>query len=323
MQNRKKTNQEIERKKRNHRRMSNTIVGVVIAIVVLGLSWIGWDVYRRSYIITLDGQRVSTSELHVHAFMNGIHDLSNPESLDFVIEQLVSHRAMMQKAEEAGISITREEREQARDVVATNREWWGVPNAAPTNITAEILAERDFLVDQVFEYFVPPYTPNRADFEEELELYKENSRSQYELNRTEAQFILNEDRAVLDNVKELMATGAADFEELIRTYCATYSSDVDIEFMSINDIINNFGLFEHFFELQELEAGETSDVIDGEGVYILVYMQNRPSVTDAEIEESFLDRIANERRLETFMELRQGWADDASFTLNQRAVDAL
>jgi len=323
MQNRKKVNKEIERKKRNHRRMSNLIVGVVIAIVVLGLSWIGWDVYRRSYVMTLDGQRISTSELHVHAFMNGIHDLSDPETLDFAIEQLVSHRAMMQQAEDAGLSITTEEREQAREIVAANREWWGLPNAAPTNVTAEILAERDFLIDQVFEHFVPPYTPNPGEHEEELEQYIENSRFQYEVNRTEAQFIMNEDRAVLDNIKELMATDSADFEEFIRTYCITYSPEVDIEFMAINDIINSFGLFEHFFTLQELQAGETSDVIESDGVYLLVYMQNRPSVTDAEIEESFFERIADERRRETFTELRQSWTDAASFTLNQRAINAL
>jgi len=317
MQNRKKVNQEIERKKRGQRRLSAIITTVVVAAIVLALVWIVWDVRSRGWIVNFEGNRIATSDMQFHAAMMGISP-NEPATQDFLVSSIVESEVLIQRAEAAGLWLTDEEREELLEVARANREW--IP-AVPVERAAELFGVLEFASHRLLERY-GTYEPDPAAFAREFAEYLEVHRADYEMRSTQAQIIATSDRDALVEVKEEAAlVEAADFTEFARETCMFYDPEHGVLTASIVDFIEWFGLLDYTGELLELQQGETSSIIEfEEGQYLLIFMLERQNIVDSEIEDMFRERMVAERSFEKFRELIDSWIAEANYTVNERAL---
>jgi len=323
MQNRKKHNQEIERRKRGKRRLSMTITTVVIAALVLALVWIVWDVRSRGWIMTFEGQRIATSDVYFYAAMSQ-EDPRDPEVRDEIIERIIEAQTIIYHAERVGIVLTDEENDMLFEFAQSSREQGLVPRSVSNARVAELMGAIQFLFPRLFDHY-SSYEPEPAAFAQEFAEYLAENSSEYELDRTEVQIISIMDRETIDEVKESLGQeGAMSFEEFAIAHCIFYDPDGGMFAASILDYITWFELDAHSEELRNLQQGQTSSVIEiDEDQYILLHMYNRPGIEDSEIEDIFRERIISERNWELFEAQLASWVVSADYTLNQRAIDSL
>lgn len=317
MQNRKKLNQEIERKRKNKRRLSTLITVAALAAIVVAIVWIALDVRSRGWVVEFEGRRIPTSEINVLAAIWN-EDPSIPAVREGIARAIVEAEVMLARAERAGLGMTDEEREAMIEFAESVREAWNFPRNVSNERVADLVGVMEFLSGRLYDHYAV-YTPNREDFVEELEEYLINFRADYELRSTDAQIIVSDNWAALEAIRE---QGDINFEEAAREYCDWYSEETGVVAAPIISIVEAFGLFDQSFELLGLQEGETSAVIEvEEGLYILVHMVSRPGVDDSEIEESFLARIGEERRQEMYIDLFESWMEDADYTINPRVIN--
>jgi len=317
MQNRKKVNQEIERKKRGQRRLSTIITTVVIAAIVLALVWIVWDVRSRGWIVNFEGNRIATRELQFHAAMTQVNP-NDPAERDTLVRRIVETEVLINRAEAAGLGLTAEEREELLPTAQANREQ--LYPSIPVERVVDLMGLQIFF-NRLYEHYAT-YEPDPTEFARDVAEYIENNREDYELRHTEVQIIVSDDRDALTEIKESADyIDAADFEAFARTTCLAYAEQGHVYETSILELIEMLGLFEHFDELIGLQAGQTSSVIEiDEGEYLLVFMLARPGIEDSEIEEIFRERLVSERSWEVFWDLVDSWVADADYTVNERAL---
>ena len=318
MQNRKKMNQAIERQKTGKRRLSQLIAGIIIAAIVAAIVWIVWDVQSRRWIVEFEGRRIATSELQLHGVLEGMDHTFGPDQA-FLVDSIVQAEVLLQKAREAGIYLTEEEREITLAMAEANHELF--PNI-PVERVAELLS-LDFsfttLLQRVMAHYAT-YEPDPFAFAAEFTEYVENHRADYELRSTVSQVILSDNRDALVAVQEAAPTTPEAFEALARELVFTEDEQGVFE-APIMSFVEWFGLLDNSGELFGLQEGEMSSIIDvGDGEYILVLMTSRPGITDGEIEAMYRERIVIERGAEAFMELLDTWTQEANYRVNQRAM---
>ena len=159
MQSRKKLNQEIERNKRQKRRISTGIGVLVLLAICAGIAWFAIGVHQRSWIMTFEGQRIPTNELRFVMQQNSMWVA--PEQLTEVsMSDLTQSLTIMHHADRLGLGMTDEERD-------SSLEWIQSGGVIPNTREAEfrnINNMRTRLVD----HHVPEFTLDPAEYQEEI-----------------------------------------------------------------------------------------------------------------------------------------------------------
>ena len=317
MQNRKKMNQAIERKKTGKRRLSKLITGIVIAALVAAIVWIVWDVQSRRWIVEFEGRRIAAAELQLHGILEGMDYTFGPDQA-FLIDSIVQAEVLLQKARDAGIYLTEEEQELTMMMAEANSELF--PNV-PADRVAELLSlDMNFttMLQRIMTHYAT-YEPDPVAFATEFAEYVENHRADYELRSTTAQVVIADNEDVLVALKAQAPTTSEEFETFAREMVFLTPEEGVFE-APIMSFVEWFGMFDHSGELFALQEGELSSVIEVNGEYVLVFMASRPGITDAAIEEMYRERIVIERGAEAFMDLLQTWMDEADYRVNERAL---
>jgi|GEM_PF-1967217 len=329
MQNRKKHNLEIERKKRNKHRVGVVITFAVVGIIVAALAWIAWDVRQSGFAMTFEGTRITRDEMVNYAMLLEANP-ADPEHRDPIVDFMVHSLTIEHRAASLGIEVSEEEHNNNMMQTFTQRMWGQLPDFISDEMFTNFLNVSVTLRSHLRDHYVPTYTPNMLDIVGAMSEYVEVNRQDYELARTQAQYIVSSDFAAINEVAELINL-APDLGELIafdvyaQTICEFYDLERGIETASIPNLINWFGLFEATEELHQLQRGERSDILqfgeneEGEPRFILVYVIDRPGIEDSELEESFLEQHVDDRRWELFGEIEDAWVAEANYTVNNRA----
>ena len=325
MQNRKKVNQEIERKIKGRRRLSAIITCIAIAAVVVAILWVVWDVRSRSWIVEFEGNRIAVSDMQFHATRAShaagmqVHP-NDPAMQDFLVQHIIDAEVLMQRAEAAGLGLTSAEREEMLDFARENRENWAP--SVPVARLAELFGLFEFSVSRLMERY-GHYELDPAELEQEFADFMAEHGADMELRSTEAQLIFSDDREALEAIKEEAAAiiDATEFEAFAREVCLAYAEQEFVFADSILGIIEMLGLIDYTAELIELQEGEMSSIIEiMEGEYVLIFMESRPGIDEAEIKDWLEQQIVMERSSEMFIELMDGWRADANYSINSRAL---
>jgi len=317
MQNRKKVNQEIERKKKSRHRLSTIITCAIIAAVAIAILWVVLDVRSRSWIVEFEGNRIATSDMQLHAATAQVHH-NDPAVQETLVESIIEAEILLQRARAAGITLTAEEREMEQATVDANKEQL-FPSVSMER-AVELLGLRH-LVPRLVEYYAP-YDLSPAELEQEFADFMAEHGEDMELGSTQAQLIFADDMDALVAIKEEAAAiiDAAEFEAFAREVCLVYEGQGHVFTDSIMGIIEMLDLIDYTAELIELQEGEMSSIIEFEDGYLLVFMESRPDIDEAELKDLFGQQIAAERSSEIFIEMMAGWRADANYTINQRAM---
>ena len=314
MESRKKRNQEIERNKKQKRRMSAGIGVAIVLVILAGIAWVAFDAHRRNWIMTFEGQRIPTNELR---FMMENQDwwVQPEEITDRAMADLIQRLTIMHHANRLGLGMTNEE----RDIILANT---GSHNVLSDNRMAEFMSVSG-MYERLLDYFVPEFTLDAVDYQDEIADYIEARRPFYE--PSEVMYILNEDLGVLLSVQTSMFDDAGtEFADFVLQYCEEHIAH-EMESPNTLSIAELEGVLDpmDMLMLMDLQPGEMSEIVAFHDSFLLLYMHSRGEIADSEIQESFLSNMALQRRHSEFSEIFEELIEDAEVEINQRALDSL
>jgi len=314
MESRKKRNQEIERNKKQKRRVSAGIGVAVVLVILAGIAWFAFDAHRRSWIMTFEGQRIPTNELR---FMMENQDwwVSPEEITERAMADLIQSLTIIHHANRLNLGMTNEE----RDILLANVDSHSV--LSDTRM-AEFFSVGN-MFERLFDYYVPEFALDAADYQDEIAEYIEARRPFYA--PSEVMYILNEDLGVLLSVQTSVFDDAGtEFADFVLQYCEEHIAH-EIESPNKLSIAELEGVIDpmDMLMLMDLQPGEMSEIIMFNDSFLLLYMYSRGEIADSEIQESFLSNMALELRREQFNEIFEELVENAAVEINQRALDSL
>jgi len=316
----KKRNQEIERSKKQKRRLSVGIGVLIVLAICAGIAWFAISVYQRSWIMTFEGERIPTNEYRFMLAQSQQNEfwLEPGEMAESAMSNLLQTLTIIHHANNLGLGMTNEERDAALDQLQGNQ-------IIPNRRWAEFQSV-GFMVDRLFDHHVPELALNAADFQEEIAEYIETRRPFY--NETEYMYIVHDDiNVILEVLMAIDNDENADFGSLALIHCMEQSGDD--EFAVDEPTLLPLSVFEQILEpfgleqVMELQPGGISELIMFGESFLLVYMHSLVEAQDSEIQESFLENRAMQQRSEQFFEIFEGLMENVEFEFNQRALDAL
>ena len=329
MKNKKKINQEIERKKKTSRLLSNVIAIVCVVALVAAVAWVAVDSRGLSYIVNFEGNRIPVSDIHFHAAGAGVWDLSDPDQAQMAIEELIAHEVIVHQLGLVGIEPTAESIEEATITAMMGRMEWGIHPAVTDERVGEMIAWRA-LLPELADYHIPEYNLTFADLATEFEEYFEANQEFYELNVTETLFITTPDLEGLQGLSDLAEMAdEINFPLFVESMSVAFDPEVGQDPVPVTMFLNVPELFEHFEDLSNMQTGDISGVMslgedeNGVPMFLMVYMQSRNEIDMDQIQDDFVTRTADSRREDAFFDLLEQWTANANYTVNQRVVDAL
>jgi len=318
--NNKSKNREIERQKKQRRLVTRLVFVLALALVIFALTWVIWDNQNRRWIMTFEGERIAVTDYEFFLTQSGM-----PQA---AMNDLQVHLAIMNRAERHNVAPTQNELDQATQASFDERMWMArefgqdMFHFISDERIGEFQAALHFSVERLMEIYVPTYHPQGVEFEAELAEYIEENRMFY--GQTDIIVITFEDAEVLEEMRELVIAGEETFETLIRERDEIpYLEEQGIARMSLSDFMW-LGLEDEDLDaMLALQQGEVSPVIEFfDGFHFIAYMEIRVEATDAEIIESFTENYALEQRFIVFVDIVNGWVDEANVNINQRVFSA-
>ncbi|MCL2218111.1 MAG: hypothetical protein FWB91_13995 [Defluviitaleaceae bacterium] len=329
MQNRKKKNQELERQLKQRRRLTTTVFVAIAAIVVLAIAWVVWDTQNRRWIMTFEGERIAASDLQ---FLSGISGIEmNDFGTPMLMDELRGTLQVMNFAEQLGVGLTEEELDELEMMAG----WFaGDADFITHRRIAELMGSWSWswmlggvggqVRERLMDLYVPVYNYDQTEFDEGLQEYIEQRAGFYA--DLQVKYIVSGD--FMDLTEAWMRADAGeDFDELIREFSWVYNPEVGISIRDAEDFANVFQLqWEDRAEVMSLQESEISRIVDGsfEGMdaHILVYIYSREDDIHA-AELSFREQFTYWGRVGFFAEMVTEWAEDANYTVHQRALNSL
>lgn len=327
MESRKKRNLEIEKRRKQKQRTFTAILAALIVVVVVVLVWAIWDVQNRRTIMTFEGERVATTDFRFIHLMQELNDIPpGEEANEMAVNTLLQTMVIFERAEENNIVVPEDEMAEIVAQAAGMREELhmeapGLLNFISDRRIAELWSVTN-LLEPLMDIYVPEFVPDEAEIAPLVEEHMDGVRN-FLFDRN-VKYIASHDWALFTELASLYMTGEATFDELIEQYCEFHEAGTPIEAVELWDFADRYEIgWAEISGVMELEEGEISDVLEAHGWFFMVQIYE--TVFDyeaaAEEEEFFRERFAGQRRGELFMEILEGWIEQANYTINQRALD--
>jgi len=322
MQSRKRKNQAIERKKVQKRRTTAGIGVVILLIILAAAAWFVYDWHRQSWVMTFEGNRISTNDLrHFIDEVGWQAQWASPEQInEWAIDRLQESLAIISLGEETNLGMTDEE----HDLIMQEIEEWPQELRRVSDNRIAEFASTFPVFWRLTDHFISDYDIDMDEIAEEMEMYVAMNLNRYA--ETEARFIFGMDRDELEGVREVMLVNPSTefFDEAIRSHSWFYNEEEGIPITSIHGIVEFFEMPEHLsFSLFTLHTEDVSDVIEHGGGFLLVYVTDRNDVDPADVETSFIENETRMRRGQAMQEILDTRIENANIEINQRALDAL
>jgi hypothetical protein len=321
IKNRKVRNKEIERQKKSRSRLFAGIAVLALVVFVAAVSWVVWDTQNRNWILRFEGERIHTNEFRL--FMGG----DSPEARQGALDALIERLTLIHRAEQYGAGLSDEEREFWGWFVEMQ---WGENPLASSERIGELTAA---VMGEIWERLMDIYVPEMFVMIDEDQLavdlaeYKEANFTNY--LKLDLMYVIFEDREEAEAAHARILAGEADFYEIFREYTPWYEEDMDLDagIMTVHNFIEEAMLGPVDSEmLLALQAGEISGLIEwgadfGLENYLLVYAVEREEPNEDEIARSFREGHILSERNRMLLGLVPQWIEQASFTVNTRALN--
>ena len=322
MESRKKRNLEIERVKRKKRLVFTGILSCLIVLAVAALAYAIWDINDRRTIMTLNGERVPTTDFR---FFHSMQQLPpGEEAQQMALDELTTTLLILERAEQHGVGATQQEINDLLEEAREMRRWHAEATPGGLNFIserriAEIMAAWMTVMPRLIDIYMADFTPDEQEYLEFIELVTEFSRP----NATEVmvKYISSDDWFVLDDVVHEFADGA-DFDDLIRRYSSTFTED-SLQAVDLIDFSQMYpGWGDDLVLVFDVPEGELSHIIEIDGKYFILLVEE--VTVDEENLQSMIDmqseHFINEARMEAFEQVTLSWIDQANRQVNQRAI---
>ncbi|MCL1862363.1 MAG: peptidylprolyl isomerase [Defluviitaleaceae bacterium] len=314
MESRKKRNLEIERAKRQKRLVFTGILTCMMILVVAALGYAVWDIVNRRTIMTLNGERIATTDFRFFHVMQQIPpgELAQENALGDLTQTLL----ILERAEMHGVGATNEELAELMEQAAEFRAMQAQMVPGGINFISERrVAELLSAWSQVFERLSDIYMSDFIPDEEAYQAFMAESIEGIRLNSTEIQikYVASADWFEMDDISHELEQGA-EFDDFagaetvsIMEFAETYDAWISPE-------------LDNIFQTQQ--AGDISDIFEVEGMYFIVKVYDRivDEANVAIMTEIMRENFLMEERAEAFFDLTNEWVDQADRDVNMRAI---
>jgi len=302
---------EIERQLKQKQHL---IVAVFIAIGVVIVAAVAWAIFiniATRHIITFQGERIPTDELRLFASLVEPGEGAN----ELALNELVTTLVILDRAENAGFYMTEEEMDES--LINATMFFGDSGTRVDMERIAELMGSWSFLVPHLVDYYVPTYELNPEEFAEGLAEYIEINSSLY--SEFYVRYIVSQNFDDMILAEDRLAAGE-DFENLIHELSIIDTEEAETLVHSAFELMQFLEDWADWEAITELQEGEVSRIIMGNGLFFLVEMYERIDATHEEMEESFREQFTRSRREAAFVDMLTNWVDNADYTVNERAL---
>ena len=307
---------EWKRKRRQRQKIAKLSIAVAIAVVVLSVSYIAWDMWSRTYVMTFEGRRIPTDDLRFFASVSPLFGGgANPR--DHALEQLTQFLLIERAAQQHNITLTEEDRAQA----AENLELFqmiGLELPIMSNERMVTLAGSEFVSNRLMDIYTADFVVDEDDFDDAFANYLMFNRGRHvEMDlRYHLSGSSQAARLAWDDLYEQGPEGyneiiLRDVGEIRTTTLAELRNNPEVDFMAIN-AISNLGLYEL-----------SQPVQIGPDQYAVFIVDSIDALTDDEIREIFREQYEWQQRAMIFSEIIEEWREAADIRVNERGVNAI
>ena len=311
----KQKNRELERKLKAMRMRATAIFVALGIAVVVAIGWAVWDYNQRQWVMTFEGERIAVGD-----FMFFRNDPQT--SIDTATRNLLQTLTMLHRGSMHGITLTPEERDEMTQQGTMFRQMFGIPPVISDERIGEFFSVDEYYFERLMDIYVPTYTPDPVEFDEEWVFYLEANFDLYTNHQVKIM--------TLENMDELNAAADAvatmGFDDAYRIFNAEfYEPGEEISTVNAAHILRQVMISgEEYDAIMALAEGQTYLLIEEESdIFAIFYMVSREEVDLAAMEASFYDQFVEFGRQRTFGELMDSWIENANYTINQRAINAL
>jgi len=309
-----------------------SVVGVCI-LAVLGIGYIAWDLFSRTYVMTFDGQRISTSELRF--FTLYAEDPINPraQALDMLTDFLVIDN----KANQHNVVLTAEEMADLNESVADMRPIFEMINIQLGNLSDSRMAAfmgMNLFTERLMDIYTEDLEIDEAVFQEAFMDHMVFHTNEF----VEMDFIFHfsentseswdawEELHQAESREEIEAIIMRDLERDMIIIGMEEDGLAELELPGIslaemrNDPSFNLATLEH---LAHMEVGEISEpVLVGESSMLIFIADSLEITPDEVVEERFREQYTMQERIRVFSDMLDEWREEADIRINQRGVNA-
>jgi hypothetical protein len=343
MESRKKRNLQIERKKRAERRVTNTVVTLVLLAIVAGICFSVWDSFQRRTIGTFEGERIPTSDFNFFHAMTDTGERDPEDHREFAVNEMLTYLTLLNRAEMHGFTLPEDQLDEHMQDAANMREWltWQDPRMLRDTSNRRIadflsvgfLQDREWLQPgPVFDFLMEEYKGDFEPAEEDVQEFLDGIMDDIISAATDrnVKYVRNDDWDVMQEVFRELNDGEITFDTAISSHHQPPEPQFDEEGEEIilenpTEIWNfgaTFGAWEFWDELLALEEGEMSEVMTFGDYFFIVKMYDKTVNYERveEFTEEVTDSFIRESRENAFLELMDEWVAAANFEPNQRAL---
>ena len=273
------------------------------------------------WIMLFEGEPIYENDLRFVAGLMGLA-LDSTEAQNLALNQLIVFLAIINGANQHGLGVTGEVREEILLTAHTNVELMGLSGIIPDDRLVDFFAVGT-LLSRLLNHYFAGHVIDLAEYQQEIAAFAEANRSL--LANIELKYIVNQDFDLMRELRERLASeGTANFDELAREYSVFYTIDGGAVVYPIHTFLQVFDLYDHDTRaLFGLQTGEISHVFNIEDFFFVVYVISRTEATDFEIENAFVEHYISVHRAGNIDELVDTLVTNADYTINHAAFDAM
>ena len=318
---------EWRRKRKKQRMMLRLSIIAFCIVAAVGVGYIAWDMWSRTYVMTFEGQRVPTDDLRFFVSMGALWG-GGGDPRNQALDQLTQNLLIGQAAQRHNLTPTAEDLEMAEQNLDMFEMMMGMgggtmPNM-PRNRMLELMAT-DAISMQLLDIYTADFEVDEEDYFESLMTYLTFNRENY-VDMDFRVHVSNSSTASRIAWDDLASVGPEGYNDIIMRDLQLESED-DIPTTTLADLRNMQEVQLEpavFSRLMGLGIGELSDPIPiWEDEYLILIADSFTDASDEEIAEGFRERYEFSQRAEIFTAILDGWRAAADIQINQRGLNAV
>lgn len=307
---------ELPKPKKNNKKIIGIGLAVVLAIALGAFGYYQMTVQNNNTAVTFDGKKFSVEEYKLYLLFQGDVEGAKETAVTALTESLIVEKAVKDK----GFELTEEEKTQVTTDVKNLKDSVVNQGLVMPNISDERLFEivsTNMYFSKMMDDISKKITIDEAVFATELETYKLNNKQQYA--DIQLKYILTKTKEEGEKARAEVAGGKA-IDEVIKKYSFDFDPTNGVKTVAFKDISLPA---EDINEILSLNVAGLTKVITLDGAFAVFSVVEKTIPTDAELKESFKAMYIQNKAYEQFQVDLAKWKEEAKFTVNQKAIDAL
>ena len=299
---------EWKRKRKQQQRITRLTIAAVCVLVIMGIGYIGWDMFSRTYVMRFEGQRIGTAYMrYFSAFNNWMGD-PHEQALDNLTQFLLIEQAALRN----NVVLTEEELEDAaehRELVLEHLEMMGVSLSGLSEDRIREFSYWNIYTERLMDIYAADIVIDEDDFEESFQQFLAWNRADF----LEMDFKYHS----FSNMDEAFAF----WSEL--TLLEPDDFDTDAPTISLEEMRLDPDFAQIMWNLTDLQVGEFSEPLPvGEDTFYIFIVESLEMTPEEEISELYREEYIREQQVEVILELIDEWREAADIRINQRGVNA-